>query len=933
MIEFASSWLPEEREWPGLYDDGPISGGGHEAEGQVAGDGIFSTELWFVATEDTTFEYGALNEESNWIWDGPNGTLTVPAGSTEVFDAGRIDFPAFGTLDMRLTIDLSKLNAEFATITAESNNVFVKGTMNSWSPVQLLDDGLSGDEEAGDGVFTYLHSTKLGDHDGLLNTGQSVQFVFVFALKEQFVEDGIEYKFPIDALADGVRAYTGGGGTWIEEEVILTPASDGNVKNTGITVTATPVEEPECGANEPCPSGQNCIAGACVGSGSGCTSDDQCSDGFECLEGTCVQTAPECSDSEGCAGGDICVGGTCITPECTSDEDCTEGFVCVAGTCALDLSGDGPQVSLVDPATGTIAGGTAVTVSGVGFVDGATVSFGGIAATEVEVLSTGTITCVTPSGAVGPVAVKVENPDGQSGLFSGGFTYTENAAPSITSVEPGLGNVSGGDVVTITGSDFQVGATIQFGVYTATNVAVATDGASLTCKTPSVDTAGTVDVTVQNPDGQSSTLNSAFTFELGPPAYAQLLTPYDVSVTVGAPPSKVSAVVYHPGITEADGAGEGLIAELGYGLADTEPTSDWTWATATYAGQGGDFGNDDVWEGDLLVAEPGTYDWAFRFSFDGEQWTYADRNSVAVDYQVEAAGTYTVAEVEPGLQLFSVTPYYASTDGTTAVTLTGQDLDTVQSVEFGGQTAAYTVVDSTTITTSAPASVAGPTTITVSDGMVTKSASFQYAELVSVTTDGLFSEWPTSAALADDSSNNGWDFNDLNTLYVGFDGESLAIGVDGVSEATNAVVVYLDFDYGNGTGQTPATLQDNIGSLDSALSGAGISVLDSGFGAEQACGAFGASDVAGYSDTAGCRSLGDPTDLAWLSSTVVWSTEGVEFKLPWSELNYAPIPGGRTLGVFARIVNQDGGLVSPEGLPSSAAADGSVDSVVTIWIP
>jgi len=605
----------------------------------------------------------------------------------------------------------------------------------------------------------------------------------------------------------------------------------------------------------------------------------------------------------------------------------------VAGTCALDLSGDGPQVTLVDPASGTIAGGTSVTVSGVGFVEGASVSFGGEAATDIEVLSTGTITCKTPSGAVGPVVVRVENPDGQYGVFTGGFTYTENEAPSLIGLTPGVGNVAGGDVVTLAGANFQAGATVQFGVYSATTVSVDAGGTEITCTTPSVDAPGTVDVTVQNPDGQSITLTGAFKFELGPPAFAQLVPPYDVAASVGGPAVSVAAVVYHPAITEADGPGAGLIAEIGYGPSGTSPTSGWTWSAADFLGQGGEFGNDDIWGGVLPSAEPGTYNWALRFSFDGEQWTYADRDPDEVTYQADKAGTYSVEAIAPGLQLFSAVPYYAATDGTSIVTLQGQELDTVQGVTFGTQEAPFTILDSTTITVTAPAASAGPTTVSVTDGVTTKTLDFQYADLVSVAADGLLSEWPTSTLLADDTANAGWDYNDLNTLYVGFDEEALAIGIDGAVEASNAVVVYLDFDYGNSTGQTPSSLQDSFGSLDSALSAPSISVSDAAFGAEWACGAFGAADVDGFSDTAGCRDLSNPDDLGWFSSTVTWGAAGVEIKVPWAQLGLSPVPGGRTLGLFVRIVNEDGGLVSPEGLPSSAAANGTVDSVVTTWIP
>jgi hypothetical protein len=64
----------------------------------------------------------------------------------------------------------------------------------------------------------------------------------------------------------------------------------------------------------------------------------------------------------------------------------------------------------VTPAVGTFAGGTPVTIAGFGFVDGATVAFDGKPATEVVVVSSVEITCVTPAHASGAVDVTVENP-------------------------------------------------------------------------------------------------------------------------------------------------------------------------------------------------------------------------------------------------------------------------------------------------------------------------------------------------------------------------------------------------------------------------------------------------------------------------------------------------------------------------------------------
>ena len=80
-----------------------------------------------------------------------------------------------------------------------------------------------------------------------------------------------------------------------------------------------------------------------------------------------------------------------------------------------------PVIASVSPATGTSAGGTSVTLTGSGFVTGATVTFGGTAATSVSVVSATSITAVTPAHAAGSVAVIVTNANGQSGTLNGGF--------------------------------------------------------------------------------------------------------------------------------------------------------------------------------------------------------------------------------------------------------------------------------------------------------------------------------------------------------------------------------------------------------------------------------------------------------------------------------------------------------------------------------
>ena len=91
-----------------------------------------------------------------------------------------------------------------------------------------------------------------------------------------------------------------------------------------------------------------------------------------------------------------------------------------------------PTVASLTPANGPIAGGTAVTITGTNFVSGATVSFGGTAATGVTVVSSTSITATAPAHAAGAVDLVVTNPNGQNGTLSNGYTYNAPADFTIT---------------------------------------------------------------------------------------------------------------------------------------------------------------------------------------------------------------------------------------------------------------------------------------------------------------------------------------------------------------------------------------------------------------------------------------------------------------------------------------------------------------------
>ena len=78
--------------------------------------------------------------------------------------------------------------------------------------------------------------------------------------------------------------------------------------------------------------------------------------------------------------------------------------------------------SLNNPTSGPPEGGTAITVKGMLFEDGATVTIGGTAATSVDVVNSSTITAVSPALAAGSInVVTVTNPSGTAGTLPNGW--------------------------------------------------------------------------------------------------------------------------------------------------------------------------------------------------------------------------------------------------------------------------------------------------------------------------------------------------------------------------------------------------------------------------------------------------------------------------------------------------------------------------------
>lgn len=92
----------------------------------------------------------------------------------------------------------------------------------------------------------------------------------------------------------------------------------------------------------------------------------------------------------------------------------------------------------------------------------------------------------------------------------GSGVIVQETGPTVLSITPASGTTFGGTPVTVSGSNFEDGATITFDGTAATDV-VFGDSTTLTCLTPA-HAAGAVTVTVTNPDTTSGSLAAGYTY-------------------------------------------------------------------------------------------------------------------------------------------------------------------------------------------------------------------------------------------------------------------------------------------------------------------------------------------------------------------------------------------------------------------------------------
>jgi len=179
-----------------------------------------------------------------------------------------------------------------------------------------------------------------------------------------------------------------------------------------------------------------------------------------------------------------------------------------------------------------------VTIAGTNFVSGATVNFvnaaGTVVSSYVTVTSNKSITAVAPPVTAGASSGSSPGPTYFVTVTADGTSPTVNAPsdeyyyypiyPTVASLSPNSQPTNnGGTPVTITGTGFFTGATVQFVQENLGNVVVGganrsagnivvVNATTITCTSPSISTGSTYFVYVTTPDGGSSTNNAVYTY-------------------------------------------------------------------------------------------------------------------------------------------------------------------------------------------------------------------------------------------------------------------------------------------------------------------------------------------------------------------------------------------------------------------------------------
>jgi hypothetical protein len=344
-----------------------------------------------------------------------------------------------------------------------------------------------------------------------------------------------------------------------------------------------------------------------------------------------------------------------------------------------------PSLSGLSPNTGSIAGGTSVSITGSALTGTTTVTFGGLAGAITA--NTDTLLIVlTPMHSAGYADLVVTTSPTLSVTATNAFLYTASASlPGSLGLSPTTGDIAGGITVTITGTNLSGATTVTFGDL-ACLITFSSD-TQLSVVIPA-HAVGAVDVAVTTAAG-TITKTGAFFYSasLSSPIINPVLAPASGSITGGTEISISGSLLSGATNVTFDGLQAAIIAD-----SDTQ----------------------------LTVLTP-----AHALGVVDVTVTTTGGSSTSV-----GAFTYTPTSFLPAIT--GVSPTADLIAGGSTVTITGTSLSGATSVTFGGLDAAIIGNTDTQVFVLTPAHAVGVVDVAVTTalGTLTSTDAFSYVTAV-----------------------------------------------------------------------------------------------------------------------------------------------------------------------------------------------------------
>ena len=248
------------------------------------------------------------------------------------------------------------------------------------------------------------------------------------------------------------------------------------------------------------------------------------------------------------------------------------------------------------------------------------------------------------------------------------ITYTASGCGAPVSAFQTLTVTPGSNVGTVSGtSPLCIGASATYssngeagGVWSSSNTGIATVDANTGVVT--TVSAGTVNIIYTVTGDCAGAVSASQSLTVQSIDYANLQFPGAGTICASGSLTAYGQV-YEAGVTEAGGAGAGIVAEIGYNTSNTDPSTWTNWSAASFNVQSG---NNDEYQANIGNGfAPGTYYYTFRYSLNGCSFQYGGYNASGGGFWNGTTNVSGVLTVSPNANAGTVSGASPITAGST----------------------------------------------------------------------------------------------------------------------------------------------------------------------------------------------------------------------------------------------------------------------------